>query len=315
MQLEINNKLINEPIINILSDLKNELNNDLFNTIRQETQNNVICTCPYHKNGRETHPSARVYCNTDDAEVVYGTFHCFTCGVSKQLYSLVGDCFNKDDNFGKDWLVSHYGDTIVEVFHYLEPITLNKTGATKEYLPDSILNQYMYYHPYMWQRKLSKEVVDKFDVGYDKETECLTFPVRDINGKLLFITKRSVKNKSFYIEKGVEKPVYLLYDAIQNNVNTLYVCESQINALTLQSWGYPAVALFGTGSPHQYELLKSCGIRNFILCLDGDAAGQRGNNRFKANMPKNVLISIKCIPEGKDVNDLTKEEFDNLNIM
>ena len=102
---------------------------------------------------------------------------------------------------------------------------------------------------------------------------------------------------------------------IKNNIDTVIVCESQINALTLWSWGYPAIALIGTGSPHQYEVLKKSGIRNYILCFDGDEAGDKGTNRFKKNMSSDVFISTKLIPRGKDVNNLTKEEFDKLPLI
>ena len=58
--------------------------------------------------------------------------------------------------------------------------------------------------------------------------------------------------------------------------------------------------------------MKKSGIRNYILCLDGDEAGHKGTERFKANMNNDVFISVKHIPDGKDVNDLTKEEFDKV---
>ena len=70
--------------------------------------------------------------------------------------------------------------------------------------------------------------------------------------------------------------------------------------------------MFGTGSKYQYDILKRSGIRNYILCFDGDDAGRKGIKRFIDNMPNDVIISIKQIPEGKDVNDLDKETFLNL---
>ena len=155
----------------------------------------------------------------------------------------------------------------------------------------------------------------KFKIGYDSETNSITFPVWDEHGKLVMVTERSVNTKHFYIPEDVIKPVYLLNFIKKENITTVYVVESQINALTLWSWGYPAIALIGTGSPHQYEVLKKSGIRNYILCFDGDEAGDKGTNRFKKNMSSDVFISTKLIPRGKDVNNLTKEEFDNLPLI
>ena len=124
-------------------------------------------------------------------------------------------------------------------------------------------------------------------------------------------------SKAFYIPDNVEKPVYLL-NFLQNGnqkVKQIYVAESQINTLTLLSWGYDAVGLFGTGCRRQYEILKKSGFRNFVLCLYGDDAGMRGTERFIKNMPEDTLITVKKIPWGKDVNDLTKEEFEKLPLI
>lgn len=77
---------------------------------------------------------------------------------------------------------------------------------------------------------------------------------------------------------------------------------------------YPAVALLGTGSKYQYEILRKTSIHNYILCLDGDDAGRKGTSRFIKSMNSDVFVAVKQIPEGKDVNDLTKEEFEQLEV-
>lgn len=100
----------------------------------------------------------------------------------------------------------------------------------------------------MWKRHLTREVVDRFRIGYDKEKDAITFPVWDEKGNLVMITERSVTSKKFYIPSNTEKPVYLLNEVLKCGYNKVYVVESQINCLTLWSWGYPSIALFGTGS-------------------------------------------------------------------
>ncbi len=71
------------------------------------------------------------------------------------------------------------------------------------------------------------------------------------------------------------------------------------------------MALFGTGSKNQYDILNRSGIRKYILALDGDNAGRNGTKKLISNL-KNAIITILDVPNGKDVNDLTKEEFDSL---
>ena len=53
-------------------------------------------------------------------------------------------------------------------------------------------------------------------------------------------------------------------------------------------------------------------IKNFILAFDGDTAGKTGAYKFKQNMPSDCFIVELDIPSGKDVNDLTKEQFENI---
>lgn len=240
------------------------------------------------------------------------THNCFVCNYSAKLPRFIEDCFGEQDGFGKEWLEERYGDIFID-----KPIEFPIFGETEEkeeqnYLDESILNEFDYYHPYMWKRKLTKDVVDKFHIGYDKKHRSITFPVWDDKGNLVMITERSVLSKHFFIPNGVQKPVYLLNFIKKENIKTVMVVESQLNALTAWSYGIPAVALFGTGSSYQYDILKKSGIRSYILCFDGDEAGRKGAKRFMQNMKKNVFITDMEMPLGKDVNDMEKDEFLNL---
>ena len=81
----------------------------------------------------------------------------------------------------------------------------------------------------------------------------------------------------------------------------------------MRTWGYDSVGLFGTGSAHQYQVLKESGLRKFVLCFDGDEAGRKGASRFIKNMSDIFpLVQVVQVPNGKDINDLTTEEFDEL---
>ena len=121
------------------------------------------------------------------------------------------------------------------------------------------------------------------------------------------------------LEKNVPKYIYLLDNAVKfeqeclkyfGELKPIFVVESQINALTLEEWGFTAIALMGTGCPYQYELIKNSLLtRSFYLCFDGDAAGDEGANRFIANFPHSIKVNI---PKGKDVNDLDYNKFISL---
>ena len=309
--LIIRNKMIDAPIEFILKTIRKEINGIKLKDILPEKDNNIGITCIKHKNGQERHPSCNIYTKEDDDDTEYGKVHCFTCGYTASFAQFVGDCFDEDESFGEEWLVERFGTPFDSNIRYLPEIILNQK-CEKEYLNESILKQYNYYHPYLINRGISKEIIDLFQVGYDQQKQMVTFPVWDEKDNLVLITARSVKDKRFNIDKDKEKPVYLLNHILKNNIKTVYVCESQVNALTLWSWGYPAIAMIGTGSKTQYDILNKCSIRNYILCFDGDEAGDKGITRFQNNIREDVFVTVKKIPRNKDVNDLTKEQFDNL---
>lgn len=313
MYLVLKNKAVVTPMDVILKTLQRELTNGKLKDIGHQRAGNIPVTCPSHKDGFESHPSCNVFADLEDKETQYGQVHCFTCGYTRTLPQFIADCFDEEDeSFGEEWLLSRCETAFISQLQYLPEIELSPVKEKPKHLDESVLKAFNYYHDYMWYRKLSREVVDLFEVGYDPNKEMITFPVRDEKGRLLFITGRSVKTKRFEIPDEVKKPIYLLYYILQNNITNVAVVESQLNALYLWSIGMPAICLFGTGSGYQYELLKKSGIRVFNLFFDGDEAGRKGASRFKYNMPKDLIVNTFILPDGKDVNDLTAEEVYNL---
>lgn len=311
MNIKVRNKIITEPITVILRQAQRELKNGKLKDIDDTRKSNILITCPCHKDGKESRPSCRLL-NDDVPDLEMGFAHCFACGYSAPFVQVIADLFDEDSHWAEDWLLERYGDTYLEQEILLPKIELTPQRAQKQYLDESVLLQYDYYHPYMWKRRLTKEVADQFRVGYDKIRNAITFPVYDEKHKLVMVTARSVDTKRFWIPEGVEKPVYLLYDLLERHQDTAYVAESQINALTLRSYGLNGIALFGTGSATQLETLKRSGIRNFVLLFDGDEAGRKGALRFIRNMSKDVFITDIRMPAGKDVNDLEYKELKTL---
>lgn len=319
-QLIIDNYLINKPIVDIITDIKLKITNGKLAQIDVK-QDNIQLTCVFHKNGLERKPSANIYIGEDE-DIPYGFFRCFTCGEQGSFAKFVGACFDLSEAFGKQWLIEHYGELLYEhsgvQLDLIEPLTLLdikrdlRRLKSDRFLDEAELDKLQKWHPYLAQRKLSRQVCEEFKVRYDTKTKCVVFPVWDAKGNYVFNTRRSVEIKRFIIDKDAEKPVYLLNYIINKGITQVIICESQINALYCWSLGLPAVALFGTGSTEQYEILKKSPIRHYILGFDGDEAGDHGTARFKENMPNYVLIDKLDVPRGKDLNDLSKEEVYDL---
>lgn len=317
-ELIIDNHIIDTPLDKILATLKSELTNGKLATIENKGSEFRV-TCPTHKDGHERHSSCNI-CATIDGPIEFGYFHCFTCNSSGPLYHFVAECFDRDDEFGKEWLIERFGHTLADngVHSLLDDISFDdmfqkksmfQSNETKT-ISETKINEMQSWHPYMSKRKLSREVCEKFKVKYDASTNCLAFPVYDEKGKLYMLTRRSVEGKQFYIDKNTDKPVYLLYHILKNNISYAVICESQINALTLQSLGISAIATFGCNiTKRQFELLNRSCIRHYILAFDGDDAGNRGVKKFMNNIRKDVFVDVLKLPKGKDINDLTKEEI------
>ena len=206
--------------------------------------------CPYHKFGQERKPSAQ-FRKKD------GLFYCFGCKETHSIMSVIQYCL---DESGRKWLLDNFEYANVEE-RKIEFNIEDKKKPKKEYIDKDILKQFRFTHPYMFERKLDIETIRKFDIGYDKEKDCITFPVKDINGNILFIATRNIKNKFFHYPTDVDKPLYGYYEILReirkgNDIKEIYICESMLDALFIWRCGKYAIALNGTGSTYQYDLLK-----------------------------------------------------------
>lgn len=303
---------LSTDVYHILDELFFEMKlkrSEMFSKGYREAGEYLLVQCPYHKFGLEKKPSAQ-FRKSD------GLFYCHACKETHSIDSVIHHCLGVN---GRQWLLEHFDGSAtgsrVPTFNLGQ-----KSEPKKEtkYVDKEILARFRFTHPYMFKRKLNLDTIRKFDVGYDKDNDCITFPNKDENGNILFIATRSVKTKYFHYPAGADKPIYGLYEIYREirhgaQINEVYICESMFNALTCWSYGKYAVALNGTGSHEQIEMLKRSSIRHFILALDPDEAGRKGTEKLLKSLT-NKFIEVAILPEGKDVNDLTKEEFEALPI-
>lgn len=305
----INNIRFNCSIEDVVEQLQKELNKRGINLLSKTrpVQDYLMVTCPYHKNGQENRPSAQ-FRNSD------GLFYCHTCKECHSLTDVISFCLNEN---GLSWLRKNFSgekpeERVIDIIPHKE----EEKDVNKAYIPKEELDKYRYIHNYILNRGLSKKTLMKFDVGYDIDSQCITFPVKDVNGNILFIARRSVNKKYFNYPKGVDKPIYGLYEVnkFYPNIKSLIITESMINCLTCWEYGKPAVALNGTGSSYQIKELAKLPYREYILGLDPDDAGEAGCKKIIQNLKNKKIIKRLVIPKGKDINDLTMDEFNNLEV-
>ena len=319
--IEVNNQYITADEKDIIIELRKQLDLKGIQSFSKliVSGDNIQTNCPFHNEGQERKPSFDILTKQKGKEKA-GTGHCFACGWTGSFAEMVSNVFGYDDLglYGSKWLIRNFLTVQIESRPDIldDPDFIRKQNIihpiNKPYVDEIELDSYRQYHPYMWKRKMTPEVVDLFDVGYDKKTDCITFPIRDINGNCVFVARRSVKTKFFNYPENVEKPVYGLYELskIRPYPNEIIICESIIDCITCWVYGKKALALNGLGSDLQFRQLRQMPNRKFILATDMDSAGQKARMRLKGQLD-NKLVSeyIWDIKMAKDINDMTKEQF------
>lgn len=325
--MKIEDTIFNADLETIITDLQTTLQQNgspLLSTIKR-TQSDIMIPCPYHKGGMEKRPSMGISKES-------GVAHCFTCNTVSSLPELISYCLG-DHSIGATsgwrWLMRNYGSVHIESRKDIK-LDFDRDKKVKQdltYVSEEELDKYRFYHPYWTKRGITDEnLIELFDLGYDKDTQCITFPVRDELGNCLFVARRSVKTKYFNYPQGAEKPLYGLYEYNKvmrqretENVfadgnkqwgNELIVCESMIDALTAWQYGKPAVALNGLGNDRQFKELSSTTCRKLILATDADEAGMKARARIRKYVKGKIITEYKWDKDkAKDLNDMDKSMF------
>ena len=298
---------------------------------------NLQSNCPFHKNGQERKPSFGVNGEIDKC-------HCFACGWAGTIEEMISELYGYQDEgkFGKRWLIKRFNTVEIEtrpnimegfngrITSTITNIHGNDTtkhiSGVREHLQgdneseqyigeitEEELDKYRYIHPYMYERGLTDEIIERFDIGYDREQREIIFPVRDIEGRCVFVAGRSTERKFFHLPKDVDKPIYQGYRFTSGVYRTAYITESFLNCLTCWKYDKPAMAMIGTGNKKQYEILNKLPVREYILAFDPDEAGRKATERFRKNVHGKIIKEL-VYPDNRDINDL-QEEFLNCKII
>lgn len=338
----VNDIIINADCGTVLEELRRQLAINQIPYLQRirDSGNDYMVQCPFHGNGQERKPSMGI--RKSD-----GIGHCFACNSTHTLPEIVSYCFGKDDMFGKwgmQWLVKNFATVSIEERKDVE-IDMERNNISNKsnvlddnnsdksnYVSEEELDSYRYYHEYWTKRGIINDnIIELFDLGYDKKTDCITFPVRDIEGNCLFVARRNVKTKWFNYPKDVEKPLYGLYElhhAVGSDINParalyefsqgsardIFICESMIDCILLWQVGEFAVALNGTGSELQFKQLRNLPCRHLILATDNDEAGQRAREKIRKNVPNKLITEIQFPDNRKDIGECTKEELEHIDM-
>jgi hypothetical protein len=168
----------------------------------------------------------------------------------------------------------------------------------------------------------------RFARNYPGTGAAVLFPIHDLAGELCAVSARAIEGSAtraggqksagvFGASWRAFEPITAGSDAASTcrgrvwtafdlALPALIVCEAPIDALSLASCGYPALALIGCDAP---AMLRSvAAFRRVLLATDADQAGDHAAQVLAGTLPAYGATCERLRPDGaKDWNEMLQE--------
>lgn len=270
-------------------------------------------TCPFCNSGNKQKNTAAFHIN--------GTrYKCFSCSDAK------GDIFDlvcHMEGLPKGDFAAHYNRTLKIMRPYLGGNKPNKSRDS--HIPEfTVPKDYTeYLHKchnnvaqidYFSNRGLSKEIIERFKLGYDPEKNLVTIPYNpDCKG---YVDRVLWDSNSKYYKHGNEIfNIDALYEAginswLSGNSDYVFVTEGQIDAMSFIEIGLDAIGLGGVNEVSRLidQLKNRPSAKILVLALDNDKAGRRATGKFieelaEAELDQGYIVNSDVYGKYKDANE------------
>lgn len=274
--------------------------------IEKELDTDFIIFCPYHNNFRT--PAGEV-------SKTKGTFLCFSCHTTRDLVSFIKEFTNRT-YFESLRFISSKGKNIdiekeinkslmdVPEYKMFDELITKRLNTNALSSPRAM--------SYYERRRVTKESVVKFGLGYSEKQDMTTIPIHSPDGILVGFVGRSIEGKEFKNTPGLPKSKILFNLHRVKTSNKVYVVESSFDAIRLDQVGFSAVATLGANvSNTQIELLQRY-FNNIIVIADNDEAGGNMKDKIIEKLKSRVSV-IQLNIEYKDIGDMDDAAIRNLD--
>lgn len=253
----------------------------------------------------------------------YNICKCFSCGASYDIYDLIG----------LDYDLHNFKEQLKKVQElYLGYVPVKK--EVKKEIDNKIYDYTNYYNKcfknrykttYLEQRGITRELIDKYKIGYDEERQLVVFP---INKHCYFA--RSVVNNDKIKSRGSSDIWNKKY--IKENNQLVYVTEGIIDALSLEviDPNVKVMSINGVGNINSliYALKENNFNGTIGIVFDKDGAGKKATDELKKELAKinvnsfstSMIATFDDISKVKDINmalinnkDLLKRNYEYIN--
>ena len=148
--------------------------------LRPTGGSNVLTKCPFHKGGNERKPSFSV--NLEE-----GLFHCFTCHEAGNLQTLLKKLSVPRETIDSELsVVRPHLETQRRKFKIeQENFFVNRDIFLADYiLPEALLGVYDWCPTILTNDGFDPYLLQRMEIGYDKENNRVMYPLRDLYGNL-----------------------------------------------------------------------------------------------------------------------------------
>jgi len=163
------------------------------------------------------------------------------------------------------------------------------------------------------ERKLSIETIEAFKVAASPDDKTIIFPFMR-NGELIAVKyldlKRPDGNKKPWFDKDPE-PCLFGWHTISDNAREIYICEGEIDAMSLYQYGHPAVSVPNGASGLTWIETEYHNLERFTdiyICFDNDDAGRKGFPEVINRLGRHRCKVVSCYE--KDINDCLTAGYD-----
>jgi len=256
--------------------------------------NNIGGPCPFHKEGQEKRPSFYMSLET-------GLYFCHTCHAKGTLVQ-----FLRQMGVSSALIDDVLEDAQCAPQKKIQKDPFENAGRGEHFLNETILGCFQYLPKGLVEDGFDPKILKKFEVGFDRQEMRITFPIRDLEGRLVGITGRTVtgarEKYKVYKSKDIlqyapDDPAvrarYERYDIKNHNflwnghnvyplaffgdLDTVIIVEGYKACLWLiQNNIENVVALQGSRMSGAQERILSSLEGTFVLFLDNNQAGKDG---------------------------------------
>lgn len=172
-------------------------------------------------------------------------------------------------------------------------------------------------------RGITRDTLDRYQIGWDTEAQRNTIPIRDERGKIgnvrmyngrkgrwrMMPYTQTVKGKQYTYGSPVR--LYGLDELVNYDGDQIIICEGEWDRLILQQYGFQAVTSTNGCETFQPEWVRYFKDKDVVIIFDSDGPGQQAAKSRMLPMfegtgiksIKNILLPLAGTKKEKDITD------------